>query len=51
MPERDLPALAESGRGFAIMSACVDEVTLRSAPGQGTSVVLDKRIALDPPLA
>jgi serine/threonine-protein kinase RsbW len=47
----DHGALAESGRGFAIMSACVDEVTLRSAPGQGTRVVLDKRIALDPPLA
>jgi anti-sigma regulatory factor (Ser/Thr protein kinase) len=43
--------LAESGRGFAIMSACVDEVTLRSAPGQGTHVVLDKRIAWNPPLA
>ena len=37
-------ALAESGRGFAIMRACVDEVTLRSAPGQGTRVVLSKRI-------
>ena len=43
--------LAESGRGFAIMSACVDEVTLRTAPGRGTRVVLDKRIAWDPPLA
>ena len=52
--ERELAdhgGLAESGRGFAIMSACVDEVTLRSAPGQGTHVVLDKRIAWDPPLA
>lgn len=39
--------LAESGRGFAIMRACVDGVTLRSAPGQGTSVVLDKRIRWD----
>ena len=48
---RDHGALAESGRGFAIMSACVDEVTLRSAPGRGTRVVLDKRIAWDPPLA
>jgi len=47
----DHAALAESGRGFAIMSACVDEVTLRSAPGEGTRVVLDKRIAWDPPLA
>ena len=44
-------ALAESGRGFAIMSACVDEVTLRTAPGRGTRVVLDKRIAWDSPLA
>ena len=47
----DHTALAESGRGFAIMSACVDEVTLRTAPGRGTRVVLDKRIAWDPPLA
>jgi anti-sigma regulatory factor (Ser/Thr protein kinase) len=53
-PEYEPPdhvALAESGRGFAIMSACVDEVTLRTAPGRGTRVVLDKRIAWDPPLA
>ena len=48
---RDRGGLAESGRGFAIMSACVDEVTLRSTPGQGTHVVLDKRIAWNPPLA
>jgi hypothetical protein len=33
------------------MSACVDEVTLRTAPGRGTRVVLAKRIAWDPPLA
>ena len=43
--------LAESGRGFAIMQACVDEVTLRSAPGQGTRVVLDKRIAWEASLS
>jgi serine/threonine-protein kinase RsbW len=52
--ERELAdhgGLPESGRGFAIMSACVDEVTLRSAPGQGTRVVLDKRIAWNPALA
>jgi serine/threonine-protein kinase RsbW len=36
--------LTESGRGFAIMRACVDDVRLRSAPGRGTRVVLDKRI-------
>jgi serine/threonine-protein kinase RsbW len=41
------PSLAESGRGFAIMRACVDAVTLRSAPGRGTAVVLDKRIHLE----
>lgn len=41
------PPLAESGRGFAIMRACVDAVTLRSAPGRGTRVVLDKRVHLE----
>ena len=45
---RDHGGLAESGRGFAIMSACVDEVTLRLGPGPGHRVVLDKRIAWDP---
>jgi len=44
---RGHPSLAESGRGFAIMRACVDAVTLRSEPGRGTRVVLDKRIYLD----
>jgi serine/threonine-protein kinase RsbW len=43
--------LAESGRGFAIMRACVDAVTLHSAPGEGTHVVLDKRIHWEAPLA
>jgi serine/threonine-protein kinase RsbW len=42
---RDRGPLAESGRGFEIMQACVDAVTLRSAPGEGTQVVLDKRIS------
>jgi serine/threonine-protein kinase RsbW len=41
--------LAESGRGFAIMRACVDDVILRSAPGWGTEVVLDKRIRWEVP--
>lgn len=41
--------LAESGRGFAIMRACVDDVSLRTAPGQGTRVVLDKRILWESP--
>lgn len=43
--------LAEAGRGFAIMRAYVDAVTLRSAPGRGTRVVLDKRIHWEPSLA
>lgn len=43
-------ALTESGRGFAIMRACVDDVTLRSSPGRGTRVVLDKRISWETPL-
>ena len=47
----DHAGLAESGRGFAIMSACVDAVTLHTAPGEGTHVVLDKRIDWERPLA
>jgi serine/threonine-protein kinase RsbW len=45
--------LPESGRGLAIMRACVDDVTLRSGPGQGTVVSLEKRIGwrVDAPLA
>jgi len=46
----DVASLAESGRGFAIMEACVDDVTLRTAPGQGTLVVLDKRLKWEGPL-
>jgi serine/threonine-protein kinase RsbW len=45
--------LPESGRGLAIMRACVDDVTLHSGPGQGTVVSLEKRIGRRPetPLA
>ncbi len=44
--------LPESGRGLAIMRACVDDVTLHSGPGQGTVVSLRKRIGRRPdPLA
>jgi anti-sigma regulatory factor (Ser/Thr protein kinase) len=51
--QRVLAQLPESGRGLAIMRACVDDVTLRSRPGHGTAVSLQKRIALrsDAPLA
>jgi serine/threonine-protein kinase RsbW len=50
---RSIPQLPESGRGMAIMRACVDDVTLRSGPGQGTVVMLHKRIGwrTDAPLA
>src|SRR5215470_11836001 len=42
--ERAIAELPESGRGLAIMRACVDDVTMRSRPGQGTVVSLAKRI-------
>jgi len=51
--ERAIAELPESGRGLAIMRACVDDVTMRSKPGQGTVVSLNKRIEWrsDAPLA
>ena len=36
--------LSESGRGLAVMRACVDNVTLDSRPGHGTVVTMRKRI-------
>jgi serine/threonine-protein kinase RsbW len=50
--KRSIAQLPESGRGLAIMRACVDDVTLRSGPGQGTVVSLEKRIGRrpEPPL-
>jgi serine/threonine-protein kinase RsbW len=36
--------LPESGRGLAVMRACVDNVTLDSSPGRGTVVTMRKRI-------
>jgi serine/threonine-protein kinase RsbW len=51
--ERAIADLPESGRGLAIMRACVDDVTMQSSPGEGTVVSLQKRIAWrrDAPLA
>ncbi len=48
-PEADpqqipIAQLAESGRGLAVMRACVDNVTLDSRPGHGTVVTLRKHI-------
>lgn len=44
--DRIVAQLPESGRGLAIMQACVDDVTLSSRPGRGTVVSLQKRIEL-----
>jgi serine/threonine-protein kinase RsbW len=43
-PEIPIPQLPESGRGLAVMRACVDNVTLDSSPGRGTVVTLRKHI-------
>ena len=43
-PETPVAQLAESGRGLAVMRACVDNVTLDSTPGRGTVVTLRKHI-------
>ena len=37
--------LPESGRGLAVMRACVDNVTLDSRPGRGTVVTMRKHIS------
>jgi serine/threonine-protein kinase RsbW len=51
--ERAIADLPESGRGLAIMRACVDNVTMHSKPGQGTVVSLNKKLEWrsDAPLA
>jgi hypothetical protein len=51
--DETIAALPESGRGLAIMKACVDDVTMSSGPESGTVVSLQKRIAWrnDAPLA
>ena len=45
-PPQETPVaqLPESGRGLAVMRACVDNVTLDSRPGRGTVVTLRKDI-------
>ena len=44
---RRAAAMSESGRGFEVMRACVDDVSLSSAPGRGTIVTLAKHIDWD----
>jgi serine/threonine-protein kinase RsbW len=41
---QEIASLPESGRGLAIMRACVDDVTLSGGPGRGTVVSLQKRM-------
>lgn len=43
-PETPVAQLRESGRGLAVMRACVDNVTLDSQPGRGTVVTMRKHI-------
>jgi serine/threonine-protein kinase RsbW len=43
-PEIAIAQLPESGRGLAVMRACVDNVTLDSSPGRGTVVTMRKHI-------
>jgi anti-sigma regulatory factor (Ser/Thr protein kinase) len=51
--DTDIAGLPESGRGLDVMRACVDDVTLRNRPGQGTVVTMRKNIdwSSDSPLA
>jgi serine/threonine-protein kinase RsbW len=42
--ETAIAQLAESGRGLAVMRACVDTVTLDSSPERGTVVTMSKHI-------
>lgn len=42
------PELERSGMGFTIMENFMDEVTIRSKPGQGTTVLLVKQLKNHP---
>jgi serine/threonine-protein kinase RsbW len=42
--ETSIARLPESGRGLAVMRACVDNVSLDTSPGRGTVVTLRKHI-------
>ncbi len=44
LAELPVAQLPESGRGLAVMRACVDNVTLDSRPGRGTVVTMRKHI-------
>jgi serine/threonine-protein kinase RsbW len=42
--QAEIAQLAESGRGLAVMRACVDTITLDSSPERGTVVTMSKHI-------
>lgn len=39
------PEEERSGLGFSVMESFMDKVTVKSAPGRGTSVVMEKRLS------
>ena len=43
-PATAIAQLAESGRGLAVMRACMDNVILDSSPDRGTVVTLRKQL-------
>lgn len=42
------PELERSGMGFAFMEAFMDDLEVESAPGEGTRVIMKKKIGLGP---
>jgi serine/threonine-protein kinase RsbW len=47
-PDEDFSQIPESGRGLSIMQACMDDLTLRGTPSNGTVVSMRKRITWAP---
>jgi serine/threonine-protein kinase RsbW len=46
--DEDFSQIPESGRGLTIMQACMDDLTLRGTPSNGTVVSMRKRITWAP---
>ncbi|GIH96603.1 hypothetical protein Psi01_72330 [Planobispora siamensis] len=47
IPEHYPSSDIENGRGILIMQAVVDEISFENSPGQGTTVLLRKRLDVD----
>lgn len=41
------PELERSGMGFAVMEAFMDSVTIESAPGEGTAIIMEKELGAE----